>query len=292
MTPSEILCEVLDGKSEILYGKDEVAYFKHPTIIESLKEQKEYKQFEERAKNAGLSTEDELIDAACFGGKWSEEKESRIKDLLFSNDGLRRVLLKQQDPSMKARTEEKIHSQQLEIDELKKERNSLIRGSLENYILINSTIHFCSKRIFDDKECLNPAKNIDVILDSYNLKLAELIKRENLLKAAFYPSFFDLFFLYGDSPYMIINKSGDELTVFQKDLLVYGHILNQKLKSQDIPKIVKNDPVQLYNFDLNTKNNKKQRTPDEIEENFDPRKFVEKAGGLEKLDAEHLAGLK
>lgn len=285
MKINEVLFEVLQGWSEILYDKDSVAYFRHPTILESLIEKKEYSDFEERGKAAGLSTEDELIDAAYKGGKWTQEEEYEIKDLIFSTNGLRRVLAKQSEPSLQKSTERKIEEEQARLDELKRKRSSLVSASLENFILLKSTIHFCSKRLFEDKEMTKPIDNIDKILDSYNLKLAELIKKENLIKAAFYPSFFDLFYLYGEQPYKILNKTGGELTVFQKDLLVYGFVLNQKIKMSEIPKLIKKDPVQLFDYDITQKS--KSRQPEEVEEHFNPRNFVEKHGGVDKLTADH-----
>lgn len=288
MKPNQILSEILEGYSEIHYDKDEIVYFRHPTLLDILKEQKEYKIFEQRGKKAGLNTESQLLAAAYKSGKWTRQKEDEIQDLIFSVRGLCKVLPNQSNPLIRESTEKKILDQQNRIDELKKERGSLVNSSLENFILFRSTIHFCEKRLFFDANFKQPVgeDNIGKILEAYNTKISELLNQENILRAAFYPSFFDLFFVYGESPNMLFGKNGVELTAFQKDLMVYGYILNKKIQNPDIPKNIKNDPVRLYHYDVSNKKGKSSGA--DVEENFDPRKMIDSVGGLNNLKPEHL----
>ena len=69
------------------------------------------------------------------------------------------------------------------------------------------------------------------------------------------------------------------MTVFQKDLLFYAHVLSSKLKNMDIPDGIRNDPIAIYNF------KPKDESVNE-KENFNARKFVQSKGGLEKMKPE------
>lgn len=279
---SLLLNEIVEGYSAILYGKDEVVYFRHPTLKESLIEEKSYKKFEERGKRAGLKSEQELLDIAIKYGKWSKDKEDETADLIWSNNRLRKTLESMVDPSQKRTLEEKIEKAQSRIEELKKERDLLVGASLEKFILVRSTLLFCKNRLFFDEDLTKAIddKGIEKSIDAYNLKMGELLNRENLLRAVFSPQFFDLFLIYENAPEMILGKNGVDLTLFQKDLIVYGTILYKRMTNSNIPENVKNNPISLFKYKDNGGKNKEEKESD-------PRGTAEKAGGVDKIKPEH-----
>jgi len=115
-------------------------------------------------------------------------------------------------------------------------------------------------------------------LPHYVVCHSKLVNKENLLKAAYTPYFFDLVYM-AESPLEIFPDPLNKMTVFQKDLLFYAHVLSCKLKNMDIPNGIRSDAIAIYNFKPKDESANKK-------EDFNPRKFVESKGGLEKMKPE------
>ena len=272
-----LLAEIIQGYSLF----DNGLVFKHPSVSERLNLPNLEKGSYEKGRELGFITKEENVKLSISIGRWSIEKDQEIKDLEWSVSAFKRQLGKLQDPSLKLEIEDKIKRDKQSLDALLLERKTCEGVSLEDYVSSKMPITLCQLEVFED---LSFSKPIDrelarKITSQYLKKNSELLDRDQLLKAVFISSFFDLFFIY-DSLYNIFSKSIYELTVFQRELLGYGRVLHSKLtKMADIPDSVKNDPVKLY------LHKEKGLEKTEVVETK-VRDLVESAGGLDNIKAE------
>ena len=165
-----------------------------------------------------------------------------------------------------------------QLEDLNEQRHKLVYMSLESYASTRMYQISCRRDcyyIYKGKEKKIQDSVIGNLLPIYIKCYSKLINVENLLKAAYTPYFFDLVYIAG-SPLELFPDGLKTITIFQKDVLFYGHILSSKLKNMDIPDGIKNDPIAIYNF------KPKDESVNE-KEDFNARKFVESKGGLEKM---------
>ena len=222
-----------------------------------------------------------MIESAIGCGSWSKEKEEKIEDLAWLVEKTQSSIDKLSDPNLIEHNKKTIDGYKNELNTLYEERSKITYMSLENYAL--SRYHqICCKRdcfhLKNGKQKKIADDTSNKILASYIKCYSRLIDMDNLLKAAYNPYFFDLLYI-AKSPLELFPDGFKTMTVFQKDLLFYGQILSSKLKNMDIPEGIKKDPVALFNF-------KPKEESENKKEDFNPRKFVQSKGGLEKMKPE------
>jgi hypothetical protein len=97
-------------------------------------------------------------------------------------------------------------------------------------------------------------------------KIGEFNEKNFILDVAYNTSFFELFVLHYRQPHVIFGKSGLELSVFQKSLLVYSNSLLNKLKSVSIPDEIANDPAKILEYDEKEAKGKTSQGLDDLKE--------------------------
>lgn len=275
MNTPEILGEIIQGYSELKSGSS-TYFFKHPSIADRLSVGREESRLYAHGKELGFLTKDELLERAIGVGAWSKDLEEDIRMLKWVAERREAQLKKLSDPSMKAELEKSIEKDKEELLELSKRRAKLSIGSLEDYVFSKLPTDLCCNEVFYGKDFATKIEDSlkKSLITPYLEKNSELTERNNMLKAVYSTSFFDLFFIYSSFD-EIFKKDIYGLTIFQKELIGYGRVLYSKLtKIANIPESVKNDPLKLYFYE-------EKMTDKENETNL--RKYVEDRGGLENM---------
>lgn len=280
MNSENIVSEILEGVSPFTHG-GETFFFKHPTIKQSLKDYQINIESEEEGKKRGIKTEQDLIDQAIKSGSWSQEKEDKIEDLRWLVEKTKSSISKLSDPNLIKHNEKTVDGYKKELTSLESDRYKIVYISLENYALSRSHQVCCERDCYyihkgkKKRVETNLARNI---LPSYIKNYSRLAGRDSLLKAAYTPAFFDLVYM-ANSPLELYPKGLEKITIFQKDLLFYAHVLSSKLKNIEIPDAIRRDAVAIFDYKPKTETEDKK-------ESFSARKFVQSKGGLEKMKPE------
>lgn len=279
---SSVLLEVLRGYSVLECGNRDV-FFKHFYYCDYL-ELDEYESKQLRiAKRSGIKTEEELIQNAISKNYWSNNLEEKIQSLQWMISKSEKASSKIKDNIQKAAFEKSIKKQRDELTELKNRRLAIVQYSAENCANSKRSSKLLKGSLFYDKEFSKPLaeEDLSLVIDDFKVKLSHLNSEDNLLRAAFESSFFDIFSMSYRDPLSIIKRDIFNITVLQKNLLAYANLLLNKLKNVDMPDDVKQDPKKILEF------SKSEKDPEKTSEGVeDLREKMSKRGG--KLKAEDL----
>jgi hypothetical protein len=276
------LAEIIQGYS-VLREQGVKYYFKHPLILDYLKQSLHREGFEAQADIIGLKSEEELLQVAYESGSWTKENDEIIKSLEFSIKSKNKFLPKVEDNHIKKDLLNQIEKDDIELKVLNSKKRSFVLASKEAYVSKKMTSIFYSDILFYDEHFKEPITEEDLnkCFLKYYEKFSLLSNRDVLLRAAYSNDFFDFFIIFEDLS-KIFNKTGLDLTVFQKNLLVYGNVLINKLKnSYKMPNEIKDNPIKVFEW---TENDKKSKSQDD--EDFNIREKVKRAGGLENMKPE------
>ena len=280
MSVEKIVSEILEGVSPLI-ASSETFFFKHPTLKEKLKDFEVIERCKKDGAKKGIKSEQELIEIAIKSNSWSEENEEKIEDLTWLVEKTTASIQKLSDPNLVKNNKKVLDGYKRELASLGEDRAKITSMSLENYSLSRSHQIFCERDCYYIKNGKQKK-----IVDDFSKKIlphyinchSRLVNKENLLKSAYTPYFFDLVFM-SKSPLEIFPDPLQKMTIFQKDLLFYANVLSSKLKNMDIPDAIRADPIAIYNF-------KPKEESVNQKEDFNPRKFVQSKGGLEKMKPE------
>lgn len=281
MSKDNSLYEIFQGVSRLLPETGEVFFYKHPTIVEMEMEMELDEKFTLRAKKNGLKTEQELLIYFKKSGLWTDEEEEKLKQLSWLIDKQTKMLKKYVDePSIFNELNQTLRETQKDYLSLESKKESLTRFSLEEYVARKINYALFSSFIFKDKKCKTLIEKNDLpkVSQIFMEKYKSLSDRDKTLWRCYNNSFFEMYLIAKNNPMEIFGKNIYEMTIFQKNLLVYSSILRQKIENlSNIPQDVINNPVKLFDYDPNRKVKET--------ETFSIKDIVEKAGGLEKMEA-------
>jgi hypothetical protein len=258
---SQILLDISRGYS-VLKNKQDVFYFKHPSNLESLKEQEYYDITYQRAIKRGIYSESKLLERYIKGGQWSLEKEEKIKSLKWMIDKSTKASLQITDDFQRKVFTENIENQRKELQELESDKNKLIGQSAESWARQQRMFKTVEDHIFQDLEFKHRAEigNDAVLVISMQKKIIELSTKNNLLAAAYDSVFFDVFSLQYRQPMSIFGVDFFTITVFQRYLLSYASVLLNKLRNIDMPDEVRSDPLKIFEFNPDAKSQQSKVT--------------------------------
>lgn len=247
-TSSTDLLEIIQGLT-ILHFKSKKYFFKHPTVLDSLKSEQEYSEHIRRSVDSGIKTEKELIDKALKIGVWSVDKEDKIKSLKWMIKKSYSSLAKIKDPKQRELFDKQIKSQELELKEIEQKRNNLVRYSAEHLASVKRTKYTIDKCLFTDAEFNeNPKEDVSLIAAFFS-KFSHLNSKETILNASYHGGFFDLFIPQSRNPLELIKKDFTTITLFQKSLLIFSSSLLNKMKNVSIPDEISKDPVKILDYE-------------------------------------------
>lgn len=242
----KIYRDILNGYT-ILFSNNESLYFKHLTDLEYSDCNDFFIKQYKKAKASGLLDEKEKIKILKDSDHWDDKKEKRIKELEAEIELLlstkKKLIIKSQINSI----EEKISKFLLELNDLKKERLSLLDLTAEEFAKKKSNEYILYISIYKDPALSKKYfENIDQFenLDSedilkffilYNELLSQL-NSINIKKIAVLPFFLNSFFLCKNNPYYFYGKPIINLTKHQLELFVLGkQYENVLIQSKNTP---------------------------------------------------------
>lgn len=247
-------------------------YFRHFSIIDVLQMDEEYEKALFHASKSGIKKEEELINVALKRGTWSLKKEEEVKALQWTISKMQESEKKSNDFLNKMSMKKEIQKNQEKIKALQDERHKITSYSAESFAE-NKRIRFLiSNTCFKDRGFSEPIED-DLSLD-YSLacfaKIAEFNDKKFILNVAYNTAFFEIFVLHYRQPDIIFKKSGLDLSVFQKSLLVYSNALLNKLKNISIPEDVAKDPMKVLEYE-EKEGKKTSRGVDDLKEKMEAR---------------------
>lgn len=278
-----ILLDILRGYSP-LTKKGKTLFFKHFTYLENLALDEYEREQLEYAKIKGIKTEQQLIEEAISKKYWDLKSEEKISSLKWVISKTEASIEKVSDNNQKRVFQASISKQKKELGDLQNGRDKLIEYSAESFALGKRNVKLIQEAFFYDK---NLTKNVEEkdysdYLPLLQSRLSSLSKEDNLIKASYQASFFDLYSLSSKDPLKLIQRDVFDITILQKNLLVYASILLNKLKNLSVPDEVRKDPMRLIKFKKEDNSEGKNQT-EGVE---DIRKKMAKRGG--NLKAEDL----
>jgi hypothetical protein len=234
-----IYSEIANGFSTETIDNQNV-YFKHPSLSDHFGLHRNYDFIIKEAQKRGLPTEEEQVNFAIEGGWWTEQKESEINILRKTVINLTKTKGKLFLPSQKASIDKQIHKNEAILLTFIKERKEIVGYTAEEFAsdrYIDDTIVYVSYKnkeltikAFSQEEYYNLSdRYIQKIKDAYS-KYSILFNHEVIKRIAASGFFQNLVYLNEDA-YGFWGKPTASCTKYQIDLLVYGKMYKNVIKS-------------------------------------------------------------
>lgn len=246
---SLILLDILRGVSKIT-SREKVLYLRHFLVYDDLLlSEFEHQSFLSAIK-MGVKKEEDLIKNAIEKKFWSKEEEDTMSNLKWVIDKSNQSLSKVSDWNLRKSLKNSIKSDQERLDILESKKKSIISHSAESFSFRKRNTKTLLDNLFIDENMKTPVNEDDLFdfMPEINNKVSQFTNPENMVKAAFDPSFFDLYCLNESNPTSILNKDIYNITVWQKNLIFYASILLNKIKNMEMPDSVREDPVKIYKY--------------------------------------------
>ena len=252
----ELFHEILSGYTLYKIDNSEV-YFKHPNLNESFYINSKYKHLLEEGRQKGLPTEEEKIKEAVDGGWWSTKKETEIKILQRSRANLKKTKSSVKLPAEKTAISKQIKRVDSILITLIKERNEILNYTAEDYAnnrFVDELIMFYTYKDSPLKE-----KFFYTFSEYYDINedFFEKIKKtfhvfqnkidEHKIKLLAASGFFQNLVFLTDNVKIFWGKNLLECTKYQTDVLLYGKLYRNTIKSyaesgSPVPENVLEDP--------------------------------------------------
>lgn len=243
-------------------------YFRHFTLEDVLLMEEEYDTAFAHAQKMGIKSEEILIAEAYRRGIWKKSQEEEIKSLEWTSSKLSDSLKKNKDLVQRNALKKSIADKKEKLLKLQEERRKITNYSAESFAENKRIKFLLGICCFVDKnltEKIGEDRLFEYSLECFK-KIGEFNEKNFILDVVYNTSFFELFVLHYRQPHVIFGKSGLELTVFQKSLLVYANSLLNKLKSVSIPDEIANDPAKILEYDEKEAKGKTSQGIDDLKE--------------------------
>ena len=219
-------------------------------MTDSLRFEEYYNNALASAKKSGIKDEAEIISLAIKTKKWTVDKEDKIKSLVWEIDKMIKASQKINDYFQRKAAENSTDDKRKELEKLKNERRELCAYSAEGFSETKKIKRIMAQSLYLDSTFKEPLGESDVFTYSrvFFDKIAELNDSDIIANAAYGTSFFEVFSLNYRTPHIIFNNKGMDLSVFQKNLLVYANAILNKLKNVSVPDAALDDPIKILNY--------------------------------------------
>lgn len=244
-----VLLDILRGYS-VLNADNREFYFKHFTLLDSLSFEEEYNKNLASAKKSGIKDEATIIAESIKAKKWSIQKEEQIKSLIWTIDKLSAATKKITDRFQKKSAEQSIKDKQEELSKIQEARREICSFSAESFAETKKIKKIISFSLYQDEKLEEKFDESEVFLYSKPFfdKISDLNDSKVIACAAYNTSFFEIFSLNYRTPHVLLKNVGMEMTVFQKNLMVYANAILNKLKNVDVPEAILEDAMAVLNY--------------------------------------------
>ena len=253
------LLDILRGYSILNTGSREL-YFKHFTLLDSLGFEEEYNRSLTSAKRSGIKDEAHIIKEAIKSKKWSVQKEEEIKSLIWTIDKLSAAAKKISDRYQRKSTEENVKAKQEELAKIQSDRREICSFSAESFAETKKIKKIIVSSLYKDGGFIDLFEEDEAFSYSKELfdKISVLNDSQIISTAAYNTSFFEVFSINYRTPHVLLDNVGMNMTVFQKNLMVYANAILNKLKNVSIPDNIQEDALKILNYkEIETKSNNK-----------------------------------
>jgi hypothetical protein len=235
-----IYSEICRGFSIDIIEKFTV-YFKHPSISEHFSVYGSYDSFIKDGRKKGLQLEEEKIEDAIKGGWWSSEKESKVNFLRKTVQNLFKTRDKLLLQSQKSEIDTQIKYHESILITYTKERREIVGYTLEDYAnskLTEELLIFFTYKNQDFTERAFTTRNeyydltdghVEKIKNSFD-QYSRIFNNDNIRKIAACGFFQNLVYLNEDA-YSFWGKPTTQCTKYQIDLLLYGKMYKNMIRS-------------------------------------------------------------
>lgn len=247
-------------------------FIKHATMEETQILNKYYDYFFEKARKLGVPKEEGLMKTLEDQGVWSKKDEDILYKLKDENKNLQKTFNNMVIERDKEPIKKRIDELQKLIKKKKKERESVVTNTAEDYASKKSTekfLYYCLFKDEDLKEKLFTKEEFEEIgyseLSEIYVKYNEAQKKfeeKNLKQLSITPIFKSIYNLYSEDLTGFFKKHPLDLSFFQVNLLNYAKLFTSIFKNHKIPDNIRNDAQKILDF---------------IEEDGVKKKQVEKA---------------
>lgn len=247
-------------------------FFKHPSLAEHFTIYNSYDLLVKESRKKGLLTEKEKIEEAIDEGWWSSSKESEISILRKTISNLNKTKSKLVLPSQKKSIDEQIRKNEAVLASFLKERNDITNLTAEQYANQKFLDEMAVLLTFKDQNLLHKYFSYE---DFYNLPDNEYEKIKEYfgnnvslfnaynIKCVAASGFFQNLVYLNDDAHSFWGKPVVNCTKYQIDLLVYGKMYKNLIKSyqengESVPDDVLDDPEKFLAWvdNLNNKQSK------------------------------------
>tara|TARA_R100000005_G_scaffold16461_1_gene6861 strand:+ start:2719 stop:3606 length:888 start_codon:yes stop_codon:yes gene_type:complete len=244
------LLDIIRGFSVLEYSGQQY-YFKHLKLMDAIEVDNEQIEDIKKSIKSGISTSDELIEQAIQSGAWSKEKEESIKSQKWMIKKSTAALAKITDPTQRKIFNNSLLSQEKDLKEIEAERGKLIAYSAEHLAELKKVKRTYDRCVFSSKDfdSAPDPKNRDALTVMLFSRYNDLMSHERVLEASYKGGFFDLYVTQRNNPIGLIDTTFQEITVFQKTLLVLSSSLLNKIRNTSIPDEIYGDPVKMFNYE-------------------------------------------
>ena len=216
-------------------------YFKHPSISEHFSVYGSYDSFIKEGRKKGLQSEEEKIEDAINGGWWSSEKESRVNFLRKTIQNLFKTRDKLLLQSQKAEINNQIKYNESILITYTKERREIVGYTLEDYAHSKLTEELLVFFTYKNKDFTERAfttrgeyydltdSHVEKIKNSFD-QYSRVFNNDNIRKIAACGFFQNLVYLNEDA-YSFWGKATTQCTKYQIDLLLYGKMYKNMIRS-------------------------------------------------------------
>lgn len=243
-------------------------YFKHPSVAEHYSLYNNYELILQNATNQGLKTEKDKIEEAIQGGWWSQAKESEINLLKRTIKNLYKTKNKLLLPSQKKSIDIQIRKNESILVTFLKERKEITNLTAEDFtndkfldeMLISLTykdINLQDRFFIDDSFYDLVDSEYEYIKNAYN-NCVNLFSMENI-KCVAASGFFQNLVYISEDAFSFWGKPASKCTKYQIDVLVYGKMYKNLIKSHNengkpIPDDITEDPKKFISWVDNLNN--------------------------------------
>lgn len=246
--------EIVQGYSELTLGSS-TCFLKHPTIKQSVENEKHLDSFIDTAVEAGLDKFEDKLKFILEEGYWSQDAENEINFITRTIEGLKGAYKNEFIPSKKATINKRIKEEENKITDFLIKRQELIGRTAEDYAYRKLSDYFIINNFFTDvnfgksflteEQYYEYSENItSQYQDTYNAKTAEFSTHHIKCIAAL-PFFQNVYYGCNDSVMDFFGKPVVCLTKYQTDLFIFGKNYSMFMRNSDTSKIPEetfNDP--------------------------------------------------
>ena len=271
--------QIVNGFTIKEIGKNKY-YFKHPSIAEHFSIYNNYELILESCKKKGLQTEKEKIEEAIEGGWWSGAKESEINILKKTISNLNKTKNKLVLPSQKKSIDAQIRKNEAILVTFLKERKEVTNLTAEEYanerfidemiILLTYKDSELSTRFFDNNDFYDLSdRECEQVKEAFNNNIN--IFNNYHIKCVAASGFFQNLVYLNEDAFSFWGKPTSQCTKYQIDVLVYGKMYKNLVKSYNendkpVPDDAMEDPEKFISWvdNLKSTNNTKLKKNDKF----------------------------